>query len=92
MMKEKIRDIFRRLGYLLLIVCGIGLVLALIGLVFKNDSLYFLGIILSSPLFLIVLPFCLLLVVLFELGTIYLVISSLFSALGLKRRSDGKRK
>lgn len=74
-MKQKIYDIFRWLGCLLLIVCGLGLVLAFIGLVFKYDSLYFLGLILASPLFVIGLPFCLLVLGLMFFGSIYKIVS-----------------
>lgn len=74
-MKQIICNILKWLGYLLLIVCALGLVLALVGLIFHYDPLYYAGLILASPLFMIVLPFCLLLLVLFYCGLIYKIIS-----------------
>ena len=74
-MKQSIHNILKRLYYLLLIICGLGLVLALVGLSFKYDPLYFMGLILASPLFLIVLPACFLMIILFYFGCIYGIIS-----------------
>ena len=73
-MKETISNIFKWFGCLLLIICGIicclGLVLALVGSVFNNDSLYFIDLLLASPLYLFVLPGLIVLLVLFNLFNI----------------------
>ncbi len=75
-MKQRICNILKWLGYLLLIICGIicclGLVLALVGTVFNNDSLYFIGLLLASPLYLFILPGLIILLVLFNIFTIIL--------------------
>jgi len=87
-MKKIICDILKWIGYLLLIVCAFGLVLALIGLIFKNDSLYFLGLLFSSPLFLVVLPCCLLLMVIFFCGSVYVIVRESRSALRNKKSNS----
>lgn len=70
-MKQKICDILKWLGCLLLVILGIicclGLLLALIGLIFNCDPLYFIGLLLASPLFIFILPGLLLLLVLFNI-------------------------
>lgn len=78
--RKIISDILKWIGYLLLIVCTLGLVLALIGLIFKSDSLYLWGLLLSSPFFIIGIPFCLLLMLLFLCGSIYVIVRDSRSA------------
>jgi uncharacterized membrane protein len=55
----------------ILIFCGIGLLLSLVGITFEVSSLYYTGLVIASPLFIIVLPACLLLLALFPVGCLY---------------------
>ena len=64
-MNKFIINIVRWIWYLLLIVGSFGIVVALIGLVFKNDAIYYSGLLFSSPFYLILLPICLLLMFIF---------------------------
>ena len=60
--------------------------MALIGLIFKNDAIYFWGLLFSSPFYLIVLPICLLLMV---IGSVYGIVHDSRSALP-KKHSNSK--
>ena len=85
-MKKIIIKIFKWIWYLILLVGGFGLIIALIGFIFKNDSLYFWGLLFSSPFYLVVLPCCLLLMV---IGSFYGIVRESRSALH-KKHSNSK--
>jgi hypothetical protein len=63
-MKENAKRVWMGIYHGVLILCGLGLVLAVLGLFFKQDPLYYVGLLMAAPLFLIVLPLCILLIVL----------------------------
>ena len=73
-MKKKTESVLEKICYGILIVCGVGLIFALTGLFFKVDFIYYSGLILASPLFIVVLPACLLLMALFPIAGIYGII------------------
>lgn len=91
-MKKKTKQFLERLCYGILIVCGIGLLLATVGLIFKTDPLYYTGLILASPLFLVVLPVCLLLVALFPVAGIYAVICCIKNKINTRSNNNDSGK
>jgi hypothetical protein len=70
-MKKETKRILEKIYYGILIICGVGLLLAVIGLTFKITQLYYTGLVLALPLFIVVLPVCLLLMALFPIGCLY---------------------
>ncbi len=85
-MKKIFRNILISLGVVLGVICAFGLVLAVIGLIFRQDVLYFYGLLLASPLFVLVLPFCFLILLLMWMGSIWVVVTSIYSACRRKHR------
>lgn len=80
-MKKKTHPILVQIFYLVLILCGIGLVLALAGMIFNHDPIYYAGLILATPLFVIVLPVCILLIALCYIVGIIQIFRNLFSVI-----------
>jgi uncharacterized membrane protein len=76
------KQIFKKLKWLPFQIIGlvsfVGLALAAIGIIFEYPYLYMLGLKLSSLIFIIVLPVCILLVaILFPLGLCYAIIDAI---------------
>jgi hypothetical protein len=69
-MKESARRVWMRIYYGVLVVCGLGLVLAVLGLFLQREPLYYTGLLMAALLFVIVLPTCVLLLALTIIGGI----------------------
>ena len=87
-MKESARRAGMRIYYSVLIICGLGLVLAVLGLFLKQDPLYYAGLLLAAPLFLIVLPICILLLALTPIGGIWELMEWSRRAAGRDNKTD----
>jgi uncharacterized membrane protein len=77
------KQVLERIAWLalqiLVVVSFIGLALSATGIVFEYPTLYRMGLMLSAPLYILVLPFCILVLALMFVGLCYGVIESLFS-------------
>ena len=62
---------------ILIIIVLLGLSLTVAGIIFEYPSLYKLGLKLSAPIYIIVLPVCILLVVLFLVGSCLAIIDAI---------------
>jgi len=86
---SRTRRILALIGFrLIAVVTGVsllGLALAFAGIVFEHEGLYKWGLKLAAPLYIIVLPLCILLFVLFLVTTCIMLVQEIM------RRMRGKR-
>jgi hypothetical protein len=87
-MKEDTRRAWMRICYGVLIICGLGLVLAVLGLFCQQDPLCYAGLLMAAPLFLIVLPICILLLVFTIIGGIWELMEWPRSSAGKGNKTD----